>query len=45
MYLNYLNEDEKVAFLKLAHVVAHSDGDFCDNEKIIIGSYCYNRTK
>lgn len=40
MYLNYLEENEKIAFLKLSHVIAHSDGNFCDNEKIIIGSYC-----
>jgi len=40
MYLNYLEEDEKVAFLKIAHIVALSDGDICENEKVIIGSYC-----
>jgi uncharacterized tellurite resistance protein B-like protein len=40
MYLNYLEENEKIAFLKLSHAVAHSDGDFCDNEKMVIGSYC-----
>ncbi|MFA9374056.1 MAG: hypothetical protein ACERKK_07845 [Poseidonibacter sp.] len=40
MYLNYLEEKEKIAFLKLAHYVAHSDGDFCHNEKVIVGSYC-----
>ena len=40
MYLNYLEENEKVAFLKIAHIVALSDGHFCENEKIIIGSYC-----
>jgi len=41
MYLNYLEENEKVAFLKIAHIVALSDGQFCENEKVIIGSY-YN---
>jgi len=40
MYLNYLKENEKLAFLKIAHIVALSDGDFGENEKIIIGSYC-----
>jgi uncharacterized tellurite resistance protein B-like protein len=40
MYLNYLEETEKVAFLKLAHSIASSDDEFCDNEKIIINSYC-----
>ena len=40
MYLNYLEEDEKIAFLKLAHIIANSDDDFCENEKIVIGSYC-----
>ena len=40
MYLNYLEENEKVAFLKLAYAIAHSDGEFCNNEKIVIGSYC-----
>ncbi len=36
MYLNYLEETEKIAFLKLAHATANSDDEFCDNEKIII---------
>ena len=40
MYLNYLKENEKTAFLKLAHIVANSDDEICENEKIIIGSYC-----
>lgn len=40
MYLNYLKENEKIAFLKLAHIVANSDNEICENEKIIIGSYC-----
>ena len=35
MYLNYLEETEKIAFLKLAHAIANSDDEFCDNEKII----------
>ncbi|MCT7562169.1 TerB family tellurite resistance protein [Aliarcobacter butzleri] len=40
MYLNYLEENEKKAFLKLAHMIANSDDEFCDNERIIINSYC-----
>lgn len=40
MYLNYLEENEKVAFLKLAHIVANIDGEVNENENIIIGSYC-----
>lgn len=40
MYLNYLEKNEKVAFLKIAHIVALSDGHFCENEKVIISSYC-----
>ena len=40
MYLNYLNQNEKVAFLKLAHIIANADNEICENEKIIIGSYC-----
>ena len=40
MYLNYLEENEKIAFLKLAHMIADSDDKFCKNEKIVINSYC-----
>lgn len=40
MYLSYLEENEKIAFLKLAHMIANSDDEFCDNERIIINSYC-----
>lgn len=40
MYLNYLEEKEKVAFLKLAYALARTDGNFCANEKIVITSYC-----
>lgn len=40
MYLNYLEKNEKIAFLKLAHIIAKSDNVFCDNEKIVINSYC-----
>jgi len=40
MYLNDLNKNEKIAFLKLAYMIAYSDGEFCDNEKMVIGSYC-----
>lgn len=39
MYLNYLDENEKIAFLKLAYLVAQADGEICENEKTIIGSY------
>jgi len=40
MFLNKLNTEEKVAFLELAHHVARSDGDFADEEQLIISKYC-----
>ena len=40
MYLNYLEKNEKLAFLKLTHIIANADNNICENEKIIIGSYC-----
>jgi uncharacterized tellurite resistance protein B-like protein len=40
MYLNFLEEKEKKAFLEIAHTIAYSDGDFNENEAIVIGSYC-----
>ena len=41
MFLNRLNQEEKVAFLELAHHIARSDGDFADEEKAIIQTYCF----
>lgn len=40
MFLNKLNEKEKIAFLKLAYCVANSDDDFSMYEKNIIAIYC-----
>lgn len=40
MFLNRLSGEEKVAFLELAHHVARSDGDFADEEKRMIATYC-----
>jgi len=40
MYLNYLEENEKQAFLQLANAIANADGELCDKEKTIIGYYC-----
>lgn len=40
MFLNRLKKEEKKAFLQLAHHVARSDGDFNDNEELIIEKYC-----
>ncbi len=40
MFLNKLNEKEKIAFLKLAYCVANSDDDFSMDEKNIIAIYC-----
>ncbi len=39
MFLTKLNEQEKEAFLMLAHHVAHSDDEFNDREQQIILSY------
>lgn len=41
MFLNRLKQKEKVAFLELAHYVARSDGNFCEEEESIIKTYCY----
>ncbi len=41
MFLRLLEEEEKVAFLQLAHYMARSDGDFSDKQKEIIETYCY----
>lgn len=40
MFLNRLESNEKKAFLLLAHHIARSDGDFSENEKNIISTYC-----
>lgn len=40
MFLNRLNNEEKVAFLELAHYVALSDNNFSKEQKSIIGKYC-----
>ena len=40
MFLNQLNQEEKNAFLELAHYIARSDNDFSDDEKSIIEKYC-----
>jgi len=41
MFLNRLQEDEKVAFLELAHHIARSDDDFSEEEEDVIAIYCY----
>lgn len=40
MFLNRLQEEEKVAFLELAHHIARSDNDFSEDQKTIIAKYC-----
>lgn len=40
MFLNKLENNEKVAFLTLAHHIARSDGDFSENEQNVIATYC-----
>ena len=40
MFLNRLNEDEKKAFLNLAHYIARVDEDFSEVEQSYIDSYC-----
>ncbi len=40
MFLNRLNEKEKIDFLKLAHYIAHSDNDFSNKEKETMAIYC-----
>lgn len=40
MFLNKLQNDEKIAFLTIAHHIARSDGDFSENEKNTILTYC-----
>jgi len=41
MFLGLLKEEEKNAFLELAHYLARSDGDFSDKQKEIISTYCF----
>jgi uncharacterized tellurite resistance protein B-like protein len=40
MFLNRLNQEEKVAFLEIAHHIARSDNDFSEDQKTIIAKYC-----
>lgn len=40
MFLNRLALQEKEAFLKLAHHIAHVDDDFSNKERDIIDKYC-----
>ncbi len=40
MFLNRLNQDEKIAFLELAHHIARSDNNFSEDQKSIIAKYC-----
>ena len=40
MFLNRLNQDEKMAFLELAHHIARSDNNFSEDQKSIIAKYC-----
>lgn len=40
MFLNRLDHDSKVAFLKLAHYVANSNDDFLNSKKELIEAYC-----
>jgi len=40
MFLNKLSDNEKNAFLELAHYIARSDDDFSEKQKSIIQTYC-----
>lgn len=40
MFLNKLSNNEKNAFLRLAHYIARSDNDFSGEQKNIISTYC-----
>jgi len=40
MFLNQLSQEEKGAFLELAHHIARSDHDFSEDQKSIIAKYC-----
>jgi len=41
MFLNKLEDNEKKAFLALAHHIARCDGNFSGNEHNIIAIYCF----
>ncbi|RUM43805.1 MAG: TerB family tellurite resistance protein [Hydrogenimonas sp.] len=41
MFLLKLNKNEKKAFLQLAHYVARVDGNFGDEEKVVMQTYAY----
>ncbi|MDQ6962164.1 MAG: hypothetical protein Q9M28_06485 [Mariprofundaceae bacterium] len=40
MFLNKLEDNEKNAFLTIAHHIARSDGDFSESERNVISTYC-----
>ncbi len=40
MYLSTLSEEEKVLFIGLAYNVAMADGVYCEEEKLMMESYC-----
>lgn len=40
MYLSILTEKEKQLFLNLAYTLAYSDGEFGDEEKLLLDAYC-----
>jgi hypothetical protein len=40
MFLNRLAQEEKIAFLELAHYISRSDDDFSETQKNIISQYC-----
>jgi len=40
MFLNRLNQEEKIAFLEIAHHIARSDNNFSEDQKTIIAKYC-----
>lgn len=40
MYLNLLEEKSKKLFLKLAYNLASADGNYSDEEKMMIAEYC-----
>lgn len=39
MYLNFLTEEEKFNFMKMAYLVVNIDGDFAQEEKNLINQY------
>lgn len=44
MFLNRLQNDEKIAFLEIAHHIARCDGKLCNKEEEIISAYCTEMT-